>query len=296
MVAFDGDKESVPINSIIALNAAPRLLRNQLDIYKGQRLEITAEQLLAHDADDDDGSLMFVISNLEHCEFHWLTANGNTDMIVIKFPQSAVSAGEIELHHDNSANPPHYQVQVRDAQMTSKNYTMQVAFENRNLIAANNTPAIVGGAVAGGLGLALTAIGLFAANRYINNLRSRSKHALANYIHDELNVPINNFDTEEGADYLDAVSVLSEALDELGFELNLMSDAELKGLAKEVAISAEQVIQQDTGCCGQSRVEGYQLRNSASQIASQVIIMHNNIQQEDSTVVQLDNNKYYQMR
>ncbi len=108
---------------------------NQLMINQGQIIILTANNLKASYADNIDGSLTFIISNIGHGRFEFSFAPGQPILI---FQQKNITDGIVYFIHDNSIDAPYYQVAVSNGIVTSFPQTAFIDFDTIPIL-LNNT-------------------------------------------------------------------------------------------------------------------------------------------------------------
>ncbi len=111
------------------INDAPVFINNQLTLFQGETLNVTAGELSAADIDSLPDSFIFYVNNLQHGIFHSIPQSRTVN----NFLQSNISAGDIQFIHDASVFPPFYQVIVSDGQAYSPPQSPAVNFNGVNL-------------------------------------------------------------------------------------------------------------------------------------------------------------------
>ncbi len=90
----------------------PVLVNNSLQIYSGQVLRLTTENLAAYDINHDNQTLLFALTEVTHGRFESINSPG----IALKsFTQQAVINQSIQFIHDGSTEAPTYNITVRSA-------------------------------------------------------------------------------------------------------------------------------------------------------------------------------------
>ena len=141
----------------------------------------------------------------------------------------------------------------------------------------NNIAGIAGGAAAGGvlaLGLCafVTTAGIFGAWRYRKNKHFkevRANYPLARVLREKLNLTgVDNFESEIGTAYLNAIEVLNGELTQVGFNISSMYPAELEELAVPLAeVIKKNVTNKETKFKG-IKIDPSDLQNNATIIAN----------------------------
>jgi len=133
----DGKSETSYVAALITftnVNDAPKLLINQLTIFRGGHVVINNAALLATDADNNDDELLFVVKDVAYGRFEKVN---NPGIAIFEFSQGEIDAGMIKFLHDGSVTLlPSYKVKVTDGQLETDWYLANIAF-NPN---SNNFP------------------------------------------------------------------------------------------------------------------------------------------------------------
>ncbi|MGD1858679.1 MAG: cadherin-like domain-containing protein [Leptolyngbyaceae cyanobacterium] len=107
-----------------AVNDTPTLTKNELSLQEGDTVLITADILAAEDVEDNDGDLIFTITDITNGEFQLLDApNGNFSQVLaapgqdaVGFTQAQIAAGLIQFVNTPATNDqPSYTVTVSDS-------------------------------------------------------------------------------------------------------------------------------------------------------------------------------------
>jgi hypothetical protein len=113
---------------LFKVDTAPILVNNNLTIGKGETVTLTTNNLSTTDVDDDDATLTFTVSNVQHGQFE-LKSNPGTP--ITSFTQQQIIDGNIQFVHDGSDIAPTYQVNVGDEWLTTDSTAVAVTFGNR---------------------------------------------------------------------------------------------------------------------------------------------------------------------
>ncbi|MEO1145804.1 MAG: ExeM/NucH family extracellular endonuclease [Cyanobacteria bacterium J06638_22] len=89
-------------------NQAPVLVNNSLTVVEGQSVTLTSDDLSATDADNDDATLIFTVSNVQNGSFSTTT-----------FTQQDIIDGLVVFTPDGSENAPAYAVSVSDGEAST---------------------------------------------------------------------------------------------------------------------------------------------------------------------------------
>ena len=120
------DPVAIPI-SVTPQNDPPVLVNNSLNVGEGQAVVLTAENLSAADADDDDAGLVFTVSNVTGGRFE-LPGGGFQEEGAISAQQAAVTSftqqqvldGDVVFVHDGGEAAPGYSVSVGDGEASTE--------------------------------------------------------------------------------------------------------------------------------------------------------------------------------
>ena len=129
VAVFDGvhtSNESVLVDVLDVNDVAPLLTSNTITILEGESLSISIANLAATDADSDDGSLIFNVSNVSRGEFQIAGVPGTS------FSQDQITNGDVTLVHDDSEFSPSFDVSVSDGTFTTTPAATSVTFTNVN--------------------------------------------------------------------------------------------------------------------------------------------------------------------
>ncbi|MBV6624129.1 MAG: DUF4114 domain-containing protein, partial [Rivularia sp. (in: Bacteria)] len=119
------DKNSANI-TFTNINDAPTLENNTLTISESGSVTISNQNLSATDIDNDDTTLTFTVSNLKNGEFQVNQVAQNS------FTQQQINNGLVKFIHDGSENPPSYDVEVSDGNLTTDKNSANITFTNIN--------------------------------------------------------------------------------------------------------------------------------------------------------------------
>jgi len=129
-------QESVVVD-FIPSNDMPSLVNNRLSVSpREQSVILTADQLSATDADNDDETLIFEVSDVLHGWFEKVAAPGES---IRTFFQSEVTNGDIRFVHDGSDQAPSYQVRVSDGELRSAYQRATIEFGD---LSKTSSPAV----------------------------------------------------------------------------------------------------------------------------------------------------------
>ena len=126
---FDGahtTSESVSVNVLNVNDVAPVLTSNTITIDEGQALLIGGANIAATDADSDDGSLVFDVSNVAGGTFQIDGTPGTS------FSQDQITNGDVTFVHDDSEFAPSFDVSVSDGVFTTTPESATIVFSNVN--------------------------------------------------------------------------------------------------------------------------------------------------------------------
>ncbi len=122
--AFSSETETAAI-IVNPINDAPKLSNNTLTIDESGSVTLSNTNLSATDVDNDDATLTFTVSNLQNGEFQLNSVTATS------FTQQQISNGEVKFIHDGSENPPSYDVEVSDGDLTNSG-SANITFTNIN--------------------------------------------------------------------------------------------------------------------------------------------------------------------
>ena len=131
----DGDVSApivVPIG-VTPVNDPPVLLANTLTVSDGGTVALNESNLDAEDDDNDDGGLIFTVSNLAGGQFE---LTGNQGVAVTSFTQQQLIDGEVVFVDDGDEEPPVFSVSVSDGEDST------VPAETTIIFSSDNTPPI----------------------------------------------------------------------------------------------------------------------------------------------------------
>ncbi|MGB3650700.1 MAG: DUF4347 domain-containing protein [Rivularia sp. (in: cyanobacteria)] len=122
--AFSSATETAAI-TVNAINDAPKLSNNTLTIDEAGSVTLSNTNLSATDVDNDDTTLIFTVSNLQNGEFQL------NSVTTTSFTQQQITDGLVKFIHDGSENPPNYDVEVSDGDLTDSG-SANITFTNIN--------------------------------------------------------------------------------------------------------------------------------------------------------------------
>ncbi len=159
-VRSDGIAWTGPISANITFNSNKFLIleNNQLFINQGQTVVLTSNNLKATYLDNAEGDLSFLISDLAHGQFEFLSAPNQS---ILTFQQQNISDGVVQFIHDNSPSAPSYQVAVSNGTLTTSPQPALIDFDPLPLLIHNSL------AIAPGQTLTLTSSHLYAIHNGI---------------------------------------------------------------------------------------------------------------------------------
>ena len=102
-VRSEGIAWTGPISANITFNNFLALENNQLMINQGQAVIFTSDNLKATHLGDAESDLSFLISDLAHGRFEFLSTPNQSILI---FQQQNITDGVVRFVHDNSPNAP----------------------------------------------------------------------------------------------------------------------------------------------------------------------------------------------
>ena len=150
-----------PAEILVLFNGMPVLGNNQLTINEGQTVILTPSILSATDADSDDASLLFTVTNVQNGQFERVS---NPLEPITTFTQQEIIEGDIQFVHDGSETAPSYSVKVSDGSFESEFYSGNIDFHLSTPDVTGDKPtnflpyAIGGGVAAGIVACAATSI------------------------------------------------------------------------------------------------------------------------------------------
>ena len=104
----------------IVFHDAPIILNNRLSIVQGQSVILSSGDLSATEVYTPPEELIFIVSQVQHGQFHLLNATGHvTKAGVPQFAQQNITNGIIQFTQDGSAMTPSYSVSVGDGHLSS---------------------------------------------------------------------------------------------------------------------------------------------------------------------------------
>ncbi len=146
-VVNDGVDDSLPLTrvvSVVPVNDPPYFVLNRLAVQKGESINLTSDDIQAHDAETPDDQLEIVIEDeISFGEFMIGTPGSRP----ASFLQSAL--GQVSFTHDGSDNLPSYNLTVYDTEGLSERSAAIVSFISSNITTApstapSTTPSIAG--------------------------------------------------------------------------------------------------------------------------------------------------------
>lgn len=130
----DGRATSTYQATTIDFNLAPVLNNNQLTIKQGGTVVLTTANLSATDPDDVAGSLLFIVSQVQHGHFEDVNKLG---VAITSFNQAQVQNEEIQFVQDGTSHVPSYNVAVSDGKMTTIAQTSTITFDAAPVLTGN---------------------------------------------------------------------------------------------------------------------------------------------------------------
>ncbi len=134
-VRSDGIAWTGPISANITFNNFLNLENNQLVINQGQTVVFTSDNLKATHLGDAESDLSFLISDLEHGQFEFLSARNQSILI---FQQQNITDGVVRFVHDNSPSVPSYEVAVSNGTLTTSPQSALVDFDPFPILVRNS--------------------------------------------------------------------------------------------------------------------------------------------------------------
>jgi len=135
----DGILSTSPIPAFVIfdnnVNDIPVLLNNTLTINQGQKKVITGTELSATDSDNDDTSLVFLITNSQRGQFELCS---QPEFSISNFTQQQITNSEVCFIHDDSVLPSTYKVSVSDGDLSTVPTSAIVYFNARPILGSNN--------------------------------------------------------------------------------------------------------------------------------------------------------------
>ena len=128
------DDYLLPQAAQIDFDTIPILLNNTLLIHQGQSVILTQDILSATHPSDDDNVLLFIVSNITHGQFNWITF---PDQPIVSFYQQNITNQKVQFSHDNSTQAPGYLVTVSDGRITLPSSAVATIFYCRPVIVKN---------------------------------------------------------------------------------------------------------------------------------------------------------------
>jgi len=133
----DGILSTPPISASITftnVNDAPVLLNNNLSINQGETVDLSSSNLNATDVDNDDEALIFIMSDIQHCQFK-LVNNGTA---VTDFTQQQIIDNNIRFVHDGGKDAPSYNVTVSDGSLSTSPVPAAITFSLSESLASSS--------------------------------------------------------------------------------------------------------------------------------------------------------------
>ncbi len=134
-VRSDGIAWTGPITANITFNNFLALENNQLMINQGQTVVFTSDNLKATHLGDAESDLSFLISNVVHGQFEFLSAPNQSILI---FQQQNITDGVVRFVHDNSQSAPNYQVAVSNGTLTTSSQSALIDFDAEPILVRNS--------------------------------------------------------------------------------------------------------------------------------------------------------------
>lgn len=113
---------------VFAGNDVPQLLTSSLVISQGETVVLDTTNFVAEDGNDDDSSLLFMLSNVEHGYFALGTVSGAP---ITGFNQAQLTNGEVIFRHDDSDMAPSFDVSVSDGRLSTVAVSGSIDFTPR---------------------------------------------------------------------------------------------------------------------------------------------------------------------
>ncbi len=123
-----------PISANITFNNLI-LETNQLIINQGQTVILTLNNLKANNQGKIDQNLNFLISDLTHGQFEFIS---NLNQSILIFQQQNITDGIVQFVHDNSANAPGYRVSVSNGTLTTPAQSALIDFDASPILLNNS--------------------------------------------------------------------------------------------------------------------------------------------------------------
>ena len=112
----DGRITTVPVSARIDFDTTPLLLNNSLRINQGQTVILISSDLTATHSGKSDSSLQFVVSQLTHGNFSFIST---PQFPLNTFQQQNITDGVVRFTQDGSAQPPKYAISVTDGRIST---------------------------------------------------------------------------------------------------------------------------------------------------------------------------------
>ena len=122
----DGRVNTQPQAASIDFDVKPVLKNNQLTINQGQTVLLTTSNLLASHPGTADKDLSFIIGTVQQGHFAFINV---PDQAIQTFTQQDITDTQVQFLHDNSSNPPAYQVSATDGRASSDPQAAKIDFD-----------------------------------------------------------------------------------------------------------------------------------------------------------------------
>lgn len=122
---INGAASIAPQASAISFDLTPILVNNNLTINQGKTVIITSSFLSATDSDASTASLVFIISNVQHGYFSFVSSPTTA---ITSFTQAQVQSVSVQFIQDGTSNSPSYSVAVSDGRATSIPQSSTITF------------------------------------------------------------------------------------------------------------------------------------------------------------------------
>lgn len=202
------------------VNDAPNIVNNQLSIADGSTKVVDVGDLRAVDVDNNDSSIIFVVTNISHAQFEF---TNNPGVAISKFTLNDIQSNSIQFVHDGTNISPNYYISASDGQLASTPNQAKINFISSNNTASKvNTVAIVSSIVGISVAALTVSIGIWRHRVNRQRARYRRAHPLANKIYKKLNLSrFQVFNSELGRVYVNAIDSLAN---QLRAELDVKTD------------------------------------------------------------------------
>ena len=133
-VRSDGIAWIGPIPANISFNTFLKLEKNQLVINQGDSVIFTPDNLKATYYDEAESDLIFIISNLTHGRFEFVSTPNQSISI---FQQQNITDGVVRFVHDNLPTAPSYRVAVNNGAFTTSAQQAVIDFDAQPILVRN---------------------------------------------------------------------------------------------------------------------------------------------------------------